>query len=115
RNVPVVLPSEGVGLVEGDRVAALRERADDAAVIGRGSVPVGRHEARAEERDLQEGLPSEASRSTISRSSSARCAQVCRARTVSPKAAKPSGTAWFGSQPAYSMPAAARAERPASG
>ena len=50
-DVAVLLPVEGVGLVEGDAVAARREVAEQAAVIGRGAVPVGGQQARSVERD----------------------------------------------------------------
>jgi hypothetical protein len=52
-EVAVLLALERVGLVEGDAMAAASERADDAAVVGRRTVPVGRDQAGAEERDIE--------------------------------------------------------------
>jgi hypothetical protein len=36
----MLLALEGVGFVEGDVIATLAERAQDAAIIGRGTVPI---------------------------------------------------------------------------
>jgi hypothetical protein len=51
-EVAVLLPAIGVGLVEAHAVAPLVQRTDDAAVIGGGTVPVGRDQARSEEGDI---------------------------------------------------------------
>ena len=51
-DVAVLLAVEGVGLVEGDVVAMRRQRLEDAAIIGRGAVPVGRQQARSVEGDF---------------------------------------------------------------
>ena len=102
-DVAVLLPFEGVGLVEGDAVAALGERPQDAAVVGGGAVPVGGDEARSEEGDFQSGAHGSgrsqggarrlgrAARSwrSMASSSSTRWAQVCRSRMVSRPAARP--------------------------
>ncbi len=50
-DVAVLLALVRVGLVERDLVAALGERADEAAVVRRRAVPVRRDERRPEERD----------------------------------------------------------------
>ena len=52
-DVAVLLPFEGVGLVESDPMATLGEVADDAAVVGGRAVPVGGDEARSEEGDVE--------------------------------------------------------------
>ena len=52
-DVAVLLALVGVGLVEGDLVAARGECADDPAVVGGRAVPVGGDQARAEEGDIQ--------------------------------------------------------------
>ena len=52
-DVAVLLPVKGVRLVKGDAMPAPVQRADDAAVVGRGAVPVGGDEAGPEERDVQ--------------------------------------------------------------
>ena len=92
-HVAVLLAVERVGLVERDAVAALVQRADDAAVVGGGAVPVGGDEAGAEEGDVSSArvFMGEArsasverrlrfSSATMASSSSTRCAQVCRAQ-----------------------------------
>ena len=80
-DVAVLLPVEGVGLVEGDVVAVGGEGGEDAAVIGRGPVPVARQEAGAVEGDLHAAVLV-VRRATMARSSSARWAQVWRVRMV---------------------------------
>ena len=84
-EVAVLLALVGVRLEEGDAVPALVERADEPAVVRRRAVPVGRDEAGGEPGDphaaASSGRPS--SSAQIARSSSTRCAQVCRARIVS--------------------------------
>src|SRR3712207_1506295 len=81
----MLLPVEGVGLVEGDGVAAPGEVAQQAAVVSGGAVPIGRQQARAVEGDLHAVISRGAeapSLAVTARSSAARCAQVWRARIV---------------------------------
>src|SRR5690606_22873982 len=93
-DVAVLLPVEGVGLVEGDLVPPLRQSAQDAAIIGRRAVPVRGEQAGAVEGDLAwacrsvhaiflAGVSKAVRPATMSSSSSARWAQVWRRRIVS--------------------------------
>ena len=51
-DVAMLLPVEGVGLVEGDLVAAPRQRLEQPAIVGGGAVPVAGDQAGAVESDL---------------------------------------------------------------
>src|SRR5690606_20217020 len=92
RNVAVSLTVVGIGFVEGDSMAAAMECAHDPAVIGGRAVPVRGHQTRAEECDVEATAHATAllsmvaaagmSSAAISRSSSTRWAQVCRARRL---------------------------------
>ena len=66
-DVAVALALERIGLEEGDLVAARRERLEDAAVVGRRAVPVGREQARAVERDPHAAASSRGARSARAR------------------------------------------------
>jgi hypothetical protein len=50
-DVPMVLAVEGVRFVKSDAMPQVVEGADDAAIIGGGTVPIGRHETGAEKSD----------------------------------------------------------------
>ncbi len=52
-HVAMLLAVEGVGLVEGDPVAACVQGAEEAAVVGGGAVPVGGNETGTEEGDVE--------------------------------------------------------------
>src|SRR6185437_9049611 len=106
RHIAVDLSLESVGLEEGDLMAALMQLPDQAPVVSRRAIPVGRYQARAEKRDLQrsrhgshataavEGLATltaavralgsiaAPSSPQIASNSRTRCAQVCRAPIV---------------------------------
>src|SRR5690606_17376085 len=86
-DVAMLLPVEGVGLVEGDLVAPPGECREKAPIVGSGAVPIGGEQARAVEGHLHAATSADGARiwPTMPSNSSTRCLQVCRARM----AAKP--------------------------
>src|SRR5438105_4762979 len=76
-DVAVLLPLIRIRFVNRDAVAALMQRLDQAAVVGRGAVPVSGKHTRNKKRNLHRSTSA-----MIDISSSTRWAQVCRARTV---------------------------------
>jgi hypothetical protein len=80
-DVTMALSVERVGFEECDVVTERRQGPENAAVVGRGAIPVGRQQAGPVHRDLHSAAPRGAAIvvRTVS-SSSTRCAQVWRSR-----------------------------------
>ena len=55
KRFAMLLAAVGIRLVEGHAMAAIGEGANQTAVVGRSPVPVGRHQARSEERNVEAG------------------------------------------------------------
>src|SRR5690606_18046665 len=90
RQVAALLAAEGVRLVEGHVIAEVGKRLDQAAIVSGGAVPIAGEKARTVEGELHDTNSGRGTdwrvtpRSERSpKSSSTRCAQVCRARIVS--------------------------------